>query len=554
MYSDNVSLSLNKKKLEAEQFARDHELQIERLRLEKEGRVVSDVGERGLNLSGGFDLASNLRLLPKFNEHDPDVFFSLFETMSEERNWPVSIRVVMLQTVITGKAQEAYAALTMEDRKDYNKVKGAILKAYELVPEAYRQRFRGWRKESYQISVGGGNEIIDEDVIVPGDGVLLPRLKNSETLQNLDALLLHLTPVQSKELIQLILEFPGLFSDVPTRTHLIQHDVDVGDAQPIRQRFYRAPLSKRKVLESEIQYMLENGIAVPSCSSWASPCLLVKKPDSTYRFCTDYRKLNAITKPDAFPLPRMEDCVDQVGTANFVSKIDLLKGYWQVPLTPRAREVTSFITPSGLYSYSVMSFGLRNAPATFQRLMNHVVFGLEGCAVYLDDVIVFSETWEQHLIRLRALLTRLVEACLTVNLAKCEFAKATVRYLGKEVGQGKVRPVLAKVLAIQQFPPPSTKKELMRFLGMVAAPKLDMPFKLQVDASQVGAGAVLLQTGADGLDYPISFFSRSRLLMAKWADWRELNKSCGAGGSQRISTEENRHVEEKIHRTVSMQL
>ncbi|KAI2645271.1 Retrovirus-related Pol polyprotein [Labeo rohita] len=394
--------------------------------------------------------------------------------------------------------------------------------------------------------------IVNEDIVVPEDCVLLPRLKNSETLQKLDALFSHLTEVQNKDLTQLLMEFPGLFSDVPTRTHLMQHDVDVGDAQPIRQRFYRAPVSKRKALESEIQYMLENGIAVPSCSSWASPCLLVRKLDSIYRFCTDYRKLNAITKPDAFPLPRVKDCVDQVGTAKFVTKIDLLKGYWQVPLTPRAREVTSFITSSGLYSYSVMSFGLRNAPATFQRLMNRVVFGLEGCAVYLDDVIVFSGTWEQYLVCLRALLTRLAEACLTVNLAKCEFAKATVSYLGKVVGQGKVRPVQAKVLAIQQFPSPSTKKELMHFLGMVgyyrgfcsnfstvvspltdllkssvkfdwsencqrafenvklllmtapvlAAPRLDMPFKLQVDASQVGAGAVLLQTGEDGLDYP----------------------------------------------------
>ncbi len=228
--------------------------------------------------------------------------------------------------------------------------------------------------------------MVKEDIVVPEDCVLLPRLKNSETLQDLDAMFSHLTVVQNKDLTQLLWEFPGLFSDIPTRTHLIQHDVDVGDAQPIRQRFYRAPVSKREALESEIQYMLENGIAVPSYSSWASPCLLVRKADSTYRFCTDYRKLNVITKPDAFPLPRMEDCVDQVGTANFSSKLDLLKGYWQVPLTPRTREVTSFIKSSGLYSYSVMSFGLGNAPVTFQRLMNRVIFGLEGCAVYLDDV------------------------------------------------------------------------------------------------------------------------------------------------------------------------
>ncbi len=127
--------------------------------------------------------------------------------------------------------------------------------------------------------------------------------------------------------------------------------------------------------------------------------------------------------------------MDQVGAAKFVSKLDLLKGYWQVPLTPRAQEITSFITSSGLYSdlYIVTSFGLRNAPATFQRLMNKVVFGLEVCAVYLDNASVFSDTWEQIFFRLCALLRRLVEAYLTVNLVKCEFAKATVRYLGKEV-------------------------------------------------------------------------------------------------------------------------
>lgn len=125
-------------------------------------------------------------------------------------------------------------------------------------------------------------------------------------------------------------------------------------------------------MESEINYMLENNLAKSSFSDWASPCLLVGKPDGTQRFCTDYRRVNALSKPDSFPLPRIEDCVDQVGSANFVSKFDLLKGYWQVPLTPRAQEISSFITPFGLFSYSVMSFGLRNAPATFQRLMNRV--------------------------------------------------------------------------------------------------------------------------------------------------------------------------------------
>ena len=124
--------------------------------------------------------------------------------------------------------------------------------------------------------------------------------------------------------------------------------------------------------------------------------MLVEKSDKSPQCCTDFRKENTVTKSDSFPLPRMEDCIDQVGAAKFVSKFDLLKGYWQVPLTPRAREISAFITPSGLFSYTVMGFGLRNAPATFQRLMNMVVNRLEGCAVYLDDVVIYSNTWEDH--------------------------------------------------------------------------------------------------------------------------------------------------------------
>lgn len=164
-----------------------------------------------------------------------------------------------------------------------------------------------------------------------------------------------------------------MFGDTPSRTDWVEHDIDVGNASPVRQRYYRVSPEKRDLMEAEIKYMQENDIAVSSCSDWASPCLLAGKPDGSVRFCTDFRKVNAVTKPDCFPLPRVDDCVDQVGSARYVTKLDLLKGYWQVPLTRRAQEISSFVTPSGLYSYQVMSFGLRNAPATFQRLMNRVV-------------------------------------------------------------------------------------------------------------------------------------------------------------------------------------
>lgn len=411
------------------------------------------------------------------------------------------------------------------------------------------------------VTVSCGLNFVDggeEEVIRVSDEVLQGRLKNSQTLQNLGVLVDHLDLEKRDELVTLIRNYNVLFSDTPSQTHLLEHDIDIGDAKPIKQRFYRVPEEKRLKLETEVQYMLDNGIAEPCCSDWASPCLLVKKSDSTFRPCTDYRKINNVTKADLYPLPRMEDCIDQVGSAKFVSKFDLLKGYWQVPLTKRAGEIAAFITPFGLFSYTVMPFGLRNAPATFQRLMNRVVSGLEGCAVYLDDVVVYSDSWEEHICRVQALFQRLVWARLTINLAKCEFAKATVTYLGKVVGQGFVCPVEAKVQAVKQFPQPSTKKELMRFLGMagyyrafcknfsvvvspltnllkakaefiwsthcqeafdavkallclspvLAAPNFEKPFKLQVDASQIGAGAVLLQENDDQVECPVSFFSR----------------------------------------------
>lgn len=201
-------------------------------------------------------------------------------------------------------------------------------------------------------------------------------------------------------------------------------------------------------------------VAETSFSSWASLCILVPKSDGTMCFCTDFRRVNSVTRLDSFPLPRMDDCIDQVGAAKFVSKFDLLKGYWQVPLSRCAREIAAFITPKGLYSYKVMPFGLQNSPATFQRLMNHVVGGMQGCAVYLDDVVIYSDTWDSHLERMQELFTHLAEARLTVNLAKCEFARATVTYLGRVVGQGQVRPVNAKIQAVEQLPVPTTKKRV----------------------------------------------------------------------------------------------
>lgn len=385
-----------------------------------------------------------------------------------------------------------------------------------------------------------------------------PRLSNSEMLNNLSSLMSHLSSNQQADLTSLIGNFSSLFGDIPSRTNVLEHDIDVGDARPIKQHPYRVDAVKRAMMKQETQYLLEHGLAKLSSSPWSSPCLLVPKPDSTFRFCTDYRKVNNVTVSDSFPLPRVDDCVDMIGSARFVTKLDLLKGYWQVPLSARASDISAFVTPDNFMQYTVMPFGLKNAPACFQKLVNTVLGNVPNCTAYLDDVVVHSAEWEEHMRSLRAVFQRLADASLTVNLAKCDFGKASVTYLGKQVGGGEVRPISAKVAAINDFPVPTTRRELRRFLGMIgyyrgfcrnfssvsapltdlvspkraflwsdscqrafesckallcnapvlSAPDFSRPFALEVDASSIGAGAVLIQSDDHGLNHPVGYFSK----------------------------------------------
>lgn len=150
-------------------------------------------------------------------------------------------------------------------------------------------------------------------------------------------------------------------------------------------------------MKKEVDYLVEHGFAVPSFSPWSSPCLLEQKSDGSPRFCTDFRKVNSVTVPDAHLLPLIDDCIDEIGPAKYVSKLDLLKGYWQVPLKPRASEISAFVTPDSFLQFTLMMpFGLRNAPAIFQRLVNKVLGDVPHCKAYLDDIIVYSDDWASH--------------------------------------------------------------------------------------------------------------------------------------------------------------
>ena len=391
------------------------------------------------------------------------------------------------------------------------------------------------------------------------------KLQNSQILNDLGTKLSHLPLVQRKELAEVITQYREVFPDVPSKTNLIEHDVDVGDSAPIKQHPYRVSPMKKELLDKEVQYMLKNDIIEESQSNWSSPCILVPKHDGGFRFCTDFRKVNDKTKSDSFPIPRIADCIDQIGNAKFVSTFDMLKGYWQVPLTQRAREISAFVTPSGLYQYKVMPFGMKNAPAKFQRMVNKLVRDIDGCEGYIDDVVIFSDNWSDHIRQIKRFFQIMREAKLTINLMKSEFGKATVKYLGHIVGQGQVRSLDAKIQTIVKYPIPTSRKELARFLGMagyyrnfclnfseIAAPLTNLlskkvkfvwtddcqlafdkvklllqkspvlkspdyekPFKLIIDSSDVGTGSVLVQEASDGLDHPVSYFSKKFLKYQK---------------------------------------
>ena len=193
-------------------------------------------------------------------------------------------------------------------------------------------------------------------------------------------------------------------------------------------------------MERELECLLARGLVAQACSEWSSPLTLQPKPDGRVRFCVDFRKVNALTKADTYPLPRVDDSVDRIGAATFITKIDLVKGYWQVPLTERAKEIASFVANGAVYQCQVMPYGLKNAPATFQRLMDRVVDGLRNCVVYIDDVVIYDTTWHDHVSNVAALFARLQNAGLVINLEKCEFVKARVQYLGYVVGQGCITP------------------------------------------------------------------------------------------------------------------
>jgi len=249
-------------------------------------------------------------------------------------------------------------------------------------------------------------------------GVSIPALSDLKTSTPTHTENEYLTQLQQTELDELLANYADIFSYTPGKTSLSTHHIAlVSDTKPISLSPYRLHPEKAELVQNEIDEMLRMDIITHSDSPWASPIVIVPKPDGSIRLCVDYRRVNSLTVPDPFPLLCVEVLVDKLGQANYLTKVDMTRGYWQVPLDDASIPVSAFVTPTGHFQWRYMPFGLRNAPATFSRLVTTLLKGLEYCSgAYLDDIIILSNTWEDHLKHLKLVVDRVRKAGLTLNL------------------------------------------------------------------------------------------------------------------------------------------
>jgi len=395
----------------------------------------------------------------------------------------------------------------------------------------------------------------------------LHQLQRMVTTQAIDTCLhLHLItpdpPQDSPEITlpqinDLISQFSTIFQ-IPTHlqpTRATDHQIPLqNNANPINVRPYRYPQFQKQKIETQIRDMLSQGIIRPSSSSFSSPVLLVRKKDGTWRFCVDYRALNAITLKDRFPIPEIDELLDELYGTQYFSKLDLCSGYHQICMHPDDIAKTAFRTHQGHFEFLVMPFGLFNAPSTFQETMNHLFqpYLRDFVIVFFDDILVFSRSLQEHEQHLRIVFQLLLDNHFFLKMSKCSFAQSSISYLGHVVSAHGVGPNSEKIASMLNWPQPKSLKQLRGFLGltgfyrkfvshyasiaapltallkkdsftwsedaqiaferlkqaMIEAPVLKLPnfnedFVVETDASGIGMGAVLCQQG-----HPICYFSK----------------------------------------------
>ena len=466
----------------------------------------------------------------------------MFDRKAVERAFVVGDRVLCRIPGMTHKLQESwhgpYPVVEVLSRVDY---RVEFRKGNKKVLHVNNMKlFHGREEDVMRLSVIAEDMSEDEDVSLGLSG----RCCDFET----DAV------------DKLKLEFPEVFSDLPGKTELCQLRIETGESAPIALRPYRPPDRMKDGVREEVDKLLDLGVAEPSFSPWASPVVPVPKKDGSLRICIDYRRLNSVTIPDPYYMSTLEEILEKVGSCGCLSKLDLSKGFYQIGIEEKSRDKTAFVTPFGKYRFNRMPFGLRNAPAIFQRTMEEVLRGChEFSAPYIDDILIFSRNGVEQAGHLREVLRALSMHGLTVKEDKCQFGRTHLEYLGHLIGGGQMAVPSHRAAAMSDFILPKTRTQLRSFLGSMsyyrrfianfasysavlspatskAAPSvvvwdgarlkafttlkgllcdvcaLTIPssedcFSLNTDASGLGIGATL-NVMRDGVEKPVAFFSR----------------------------------------------
>ena len=299
-----------------------------------------------------------------------------------------------------------------------------------------------------------------------------PAVETSRTIEEMISHVHESLPGSSViKLKEVLTEYNDIFSqseDDLGLTNVITHQIDTGTAVPIRQQLRRFPPAHVEAISQHVDTMMSQGVIEPASSPWASNLVLVRKKDGTFRCCVDYRRLNSVTRKDAYPLPRIDSCLDAMAMAKWFSTFDLRSSYHQVRVDPQDRDKTAFICPRGMYRFRAMPFGLCNAGATFQRLMDVVMAGLhlDICLVYLDDIIVYSRTPEEHFERLNTVFNRLRQSGLKLKPEKCCLFQKSVSFLGHVISEDGIGTDPKKTQAVVDWPVPTCQKDVRAFLGL----------------------------------------------------------------------------------------
>ena len=476
----------------------------------------------------------------------------------------VPAKVVVDGRAIFDSSQTHWATVRRESRR-------GLVVASSVIPEnSFIARVRVANANEEPVTLNKGDELASlEPVTVlsevgdtePADAITPEAPKHvKDMLETVD----DSVPIaEIIKLERLLNKYSAAISSGPTDmgfTDVVQHTIDTGDCPPMRQALRPIPIARRQPLDDVLSEQLAAGIIEPARSPYAVNLVLVAKHDGSIRACCDYRALNAATKRDTYPLPRMDQCLDALGDNTVFSTLDLRSGYHQVAMHPKDKEKTTFICHRGSFSFRTMPMGLVNAGATFQRLMDIVLSGLlfESCLAYLDDIIIFSKDVKTHLVHLERVLKRLMAYGLKLKPSKCTLLQRRVSFLGHIVSAAGIETDPSKTELISQWGVPTSVKGIRSFLGLcgyyrrfikdyaeiaspltnlqrkgvkfvwteecqsafntlkkaltshpvMAMPKATGRFILDTDASDHAIGAVLSQEQDDGSERVIAYASR----------------------------------------------